>query len=101
MPGPRPCSSRSCRMTGKRRSPSGRCGIPSMACGARTDEPTSELQPPMRSSYAVFCLKKNKAYKQNKHVLSPVSRQKIIYTPPPAKKIQHIQHHTYNLLHIT
>src|SRR3546814_10306003 len=33
---------------------------------ARSEEHTSELQPLMRISYAVFCLKKKKANKQTK-----------------------------------
>src|SRR3546814_6411266 len=37
-------------------------GATSLASGleARSEEHTSELQPPMRHSYAVFCLQKNK-----------------------------------------
>src|SRR3546814_10800844 len=34
---------------------------------ARSEEHTSELQSLMRISYAVFCLKKNKITKHNKH----------------------------------
>src|SRR3546814_3962335 len=33
----------------------------------RSEEHTSELQSLMRNSYAVFCLKKKKQHKQNKH----------------------------------
>src|SRR3546814_5027523 len=40
---------------------------------ARSEEHTSELQSLMRISYAVFCLKKKKTYK-NKHTLSRVLR---------------------------
>src|SRR3546814_7446702 len=36
-----------------------RCRYPGMACAVRSEEHTSELQSLMRSSYAVFCLKKN------------------------------------------
>src|SRR3546814_4414821 len=35
--------------------------------GGRSEEHTSELQSLMRSSYAVFCLKKKKKYKTNTH----------------------------------
>src|SRR3546814_3503818 len=35
---------------------------PFSACGPRSEEHTSELQSLMRSSYAVFCLKKKKTH---------------------------------------
>src|SRR3546814_6105969 len=35
---------------------------------SRSEEHTSELQSLMRISYAVFCLKKKKTHKNNKHV---------------------------------
>src|SRR3546814_10693133 len=35
---------------------------------ARSEEHTSELQSLMRISYAVFCLKKKKNYKQNQYI---------------------------------
>src|SRR3546814_9569720 len=36
------------------------------SCGRRSEEHTSELQSLMRSSYAVFCLKKKNRLKTNK-----------------------------------
>src|SRR3546814_1857485 len=38
----------------------------------RSEEHTSELQSLMRISYAVFCLKKKKKKKQNKHISQPI-----------------------------
>src|SRR3546814_4997529 len=40
-------------------------GLTSAACGARSEEHTSELQSLMRISYAVFCLKKKKLTANN------------------------------------
>src|SRR3546814_5258635 len=37
-------------------------GVFSLPCSVRSEEHTSELQSLMRTSYAVFCLKKKKAY---------------------------------------
>src|SRR3546814_2612956 len=64
----------------------GRCGSSSAALhradradAARSEEHTSELQSLMRISYAVFCLKKKKKYKQTIirsttiHQLTPTS----------------------------
>src|SRR3546814_4747063 len=41
------------------------CGDPALRRGGRTEEHTSELQSLMRSSYAVFCLKKKKTKNKN------------------------------------
>src|SRR3546814_1770022 len=38
--------------------------------GARSEEHTSELQSPMRISYAVFCLKKKKEKKQTRSTIT-------------------------------
>src|SRR3546814_6308753 len=42
----------------------GRHGDPGMIAHARSEEHTSELQSLMRTSYAVFCLQKNKSCQQ-------------------------------------
>src|SRR3546814_1048701 len=39
------------------------------AARGRSEEHTSELQSLMRISYAVFCLKKKKQHRQNKHTI--------------------------------
>src|SRR3546814_8296514 len=44
------------------------------AGGARSEEHTSELQPLMRRSYAVFCFKKKKHPKTNHEVLHTVHK---------------------------
>src|SRR3546814_5333614 len=48
----------------------------SVACGARSEEHTSELQSLMRISYAVFCLKKKKNDRKKKR---EISKAKISY----------------------
>src|SRR3546814_3023313 len=55
----------------------GRAGHCRSRC-ARSEEHTSELQSLMRISYAVFCLKKKKKYKDNKEVTT--SQKKLEYT---------------------
>src|SRR3546814_9512977 len=52
----------------------GRSGVP---CGRRSEEHTSELPSLMRISYAVFCLKKNKA---NSHLANVESIQNTVHT---------------------
>src|SRR3546814_2512961 len=43
-------------------------GLPGRSAGkSRSEEHTSELQSLMRISYAVFCLKKKKLHRNNKH----------------------------------
>src|SRR3546814_7943769 len=49
-------------------------GLPQAA--ARSEEHTSELQSLMRTSYAVFCLKKKKQYNTTKHSKHTSERHK-------------------------
>src|SRR3546814_1099147 len=49
---------------------------------ARSEEHTSELQSLMRSSYAVFCLKKKHTYKKHKHTSKHI----------PTNTTQHSKH---------
>src|SRR3546814_4548097 len=44
--------------------------IPGSVPDLRSEEHTSELQPLMRNSYAVFCLKKKKNKKKRSHILT-------------------------------
>src|SRR3546814_5992605 len=41
--------------------------VPALIMASRSEEHTSELQSLMRTSYAVFCLKKKKSIHQNTH----------------------------------
>src|SRR3546814_9203513 len=52
--------------------------LPTLICPRRSEEHTSELQPLMRISYAVFCLKKKKNNTQpqkNKHTTTQTLRK--------------------------
>src|SRR3546814_6381204 len=61
------------------------------ACGLewdlrRSEEHTSELQSLMRTTYAVFCLKKKK-YKRNQPTNIKISTDEILLLPPSEKLI--------------
>src|SRR3546814_6203045 len=55
------------------------CKGMTLACIAamRSEEHTSELQSLMRISYAVFCLKKKKTYKHEKHTRTTQHEHKV------------------------
>src|SRR3546814_9533548 len=61
---------------------------------ARSEEHTSELQSLMRTSYAVFCLKKTITQLQN-------TKQTVTQIQPPSKNanIEKITHHTNKTKH--
>src|SRR3546814_7622781 len=64
------------RCRGAQRRAGDRCRRP-----ARSEEHTSELQSLMRSSYAVFCLKKKKKQNLNhSHVLKTTERKRNVHT---------------------
>src|SRR3546814_6307870 len=68
----RACRGSSCN-AGRNRTGTDRYAKPTLAAArqqeARSEEHTSELQSLMRSSYAVFCLKKKKDYRRVANIL--------------------------------
>src|SRR3546814_1750555 len=69
LPGKRRTAPEHDKVAGHRRA----CDVRNSSCRSRSEEHTSELQSLMRISYAVFCLKKKKKYR-NVINISPENR---------------------------